>query len=245
MNPRVLLLLCLLLAGCAAPAPYAATPVVNHPVLRSLAAQRAHFFATGDPGDVFAVFYFHSTTEILRLLRTGAVRHPRVMEEMITEFHADYVRSRSPALCDPAWQPYYQRAARLRTRSLTWPDLSHPRDLFHPRSLSALAGSTHLDHDLPRCIARVLARHPELPLAELEADFHAVDSILLNITTRALHDLAACVPDAPGPRNIAFQSSLAAAVVKMKRHRAWRRGAAAAGNPALRHAHSKPCRTRP
>lgn len=239
MIPRILLLLCLLLAGCAAPRPVPFTPVADHPALHSLTVQRARFFATGDPADVFAVFYYHSTTEILRLLRAGALRHPGIMEELLTDFNAAYERSRSPALRIPAWQPYYRRAALLRTRGLTWSDLSHPLDLFYPHSLAARCGGTHLDHDFAPSIARVLARHPEVPLAEFEADFRALDPIFITVLTHALHELATRVPDAPGPRTIAFQCQVAQAAVKMKRHRAWRRATMApgpaAGNPALRH----------
>ena len=174
-------ILCLLpgLAGCAAPraAPMerkvTLAPAAAH-VMQSLAQQRAHFLATGDPDDVFAVFYFHVTDEILRRVHAGSVL------EMLVDFHAAWERNRDPLRREPHWQAYYARAAQLRTHGLTWSGIAQPMDVLHPSGLLALGIAAHIDHDLPHTLTTVMHRHPELRgtrLAEQEAAFRSLDEI--------------------------------------------------------------------
>ena len=145
---RLLCLLLVLLAGCTAPLPLPrGTPPAAENVAaamrvqQSLAAQRAHFLATGEPDEVFAVFYYHSTQAIREQVLAGAVPHGDIVLEMLAEFHRAWAHSRGL----PHWQPYYKQAARLRCGGLTWRGIAHPLDALHPRGLGTLGAIAHID----------------------------------------------------------------------------------------------------
>jgi len=229
MKRRDLLGAALFLPGCSAPPEMNGAPAeeaVSHPVLQALAAERARFLSRGDPAEVFAVFYYHVTTAILRQLRSGTLREPEVVLELLVEFHAAWERNRSPGQRELHWQGYFRRAEELRGREMIWSAAAHPLDRLHPRSLPALAVTAHIDYDLPVCLARVWQRHPEMRGARLdsfEASFRALDPIFYECTLRGFQDLAKCIPGAPGPRMLAWQSRAACRMIVAKRRQAWNR----------------------
>lgn len=219
-------ILCLLLGLASCAAPRAAVPLERKAplppaaarVMQSLTQQRARFLTTGDPDDVFAVFYYHVTDEILRRVHAGSVL------EMLVDFHAAWERNRDPLRREPHWQAYYARAAQLLRHGLTWSGIAQPMDVLHPRGLLALGIAAHIDHDLPRTLTTVLYRHPELRgtrLAEQEAAFRSLDEIFDDCTARGFHDIATRIAHPPGPRAIVRQSRIARAIITRKRHRAW------------------------
>lgn len=197
---------------------------MSHPALRALAEERTRFLCSGDPAAVFPVFYYHVTEEILRQFRAGSLQEGPVVLELLEEFYAAWEQNRSGPGRAPHWQPYFQRAERLRRGRMRWRDAAHPLDRLSPRSLPALSAAAHIDGDLPGCIARVLARHAEIRGARLEAfeaSFRSLDPVFYECTRRGFQDLATRIPGAPGPRGLAFQSRAACRIIISKRRRAW------------------------
>jgi Family of unknown function (DUF5995) len=239
--PPILAAMAVLLGSCAAPpvtvpppGERVTIPAPARQALHSLEHERDYFLATGDPEKVFAVFYCHITREILRRAAAGELPQPDVILEMLAGFHTAYERSRSAASREAHWRPYYRRAEELRAQGWRWSDVVHPLDGVHPRGLLTLGVVAHVDYDLPRCIAQVLARHPALRPDAVAAAYRSLDSLLAPCAAAGFADLARRVPHSPGPRALAAQTRVARRMVLHKRHRAWQAALHAAGQTSSR-----------
>lgn len=182
-------------------------------IVGELAARRARFLTTGDLREVFSVFYYHTTTAILRRVKNGAVSGGDLIVEMIVDFYGDYDRNRSPAAREAHWQPYYALAAGAKARNF-----KTGRELIQ-RGIEA-----HIDHDLPQVLMRLFQRHPDLRgprLDKFEAALESLNDLFLPCSVLGFQDLAKVLPNAPGARGMVFQSRIARAIVRHKRHRAW------------------------
>lgn len=230
-----------LLASCVGPPPAvpppaerAAVPAPARQALKSLERERGQFLATGDPEKVFAVFYCHVTREILRRAAAGELPEAEVILDMLTEFHAAYERNRTAPQREAHWQHYYRRAGELRAGGWRWSDVVHPLDGVHPRGLLTLGVVAHVDYDLPRCIAVVLARHPVLRPDAVETGYRSLDAIFGKCAAKGFADIAVHAPYSPGPRSLAAQARVARRMVWQKRHRAWQAALQAAGQTSSR-----------
>ena len=181
--------------------------------LQKLETERTLFLRSGDPRKIFSVFYRHVTAAILERAEQGVLREPDAILEMVVEFHRVYERNRFAAQRDAHWQPYYELADGVRN-----PDFKTGRAIIQ-RGVDA-----HIDHDLPVILRQTLRRHPELQAAggiRLKQAMDDLSGLFLPCSALGFADLAAVLPDAPGPRSLGLQSRIAYTIIRRKRERAW------------------------